>query len=458
MSLYDTNLYKRLSPDLQNILISGQAFFRNMVRENHITWRVLHDLMKNQWLSPSELELLQLKELRRIVKVAQKTIPFYKSQFKKIGFHWEDLTSLQVFSQLPAITKETVLQNFEEFIPGKFARFYSVSGQTSGTTGAPLKLYNSLMGVIKEQSFLYRQRKWAGYSRGQRRVWIRGDLIVPINQEIPPFWRYNSVDNQLIMSSYHISKSSIPHYVQAIKEFSPAFIEAYPSSIVPIAAYMKNNGIQRIKALGVLTSSETLRESEKNLVEEMFMCNVYDWYGQYERVAAIGTCEHGNRHIIEDYGYTELTDCSDGRKEIVSTGFNNSIMPLIRYRTGDLVEPECGLRICPCGRSFRVVRKIIGRQDDFISLPDGRRVLALTFLFKGDIPISEAQIYQSRDYRIEIRVVPNLGFQEYHAGKILRRAKDRLGTHVPIKVVCVDKLKRTERGKLQMVVSEVKTN
>ena len=219
---------------------------------------------------------------------------------------------------------------------------------------------------------------------------------------------------------------------------------------------MKDNGYQPIKVGCIITSSETLYPEQKQIIEEMFCCKVFDWYGLFERVAAIGTCEQGIYHIIEDYGYTELIEQSDGFKEIVSTGFNNRFMPLIRYKTGDLVKlPRSDKNKCPCGRHFRMVESIVGRKDECIMLPDGRKIERLDFIFKGDIAILEGQIYQYRNYAVEIRIVPDKGFSSQDESKIINNARERLGSEILIKVVCVKKIPRTKNGKLQMVVSEL---
>lgn len=71
----------------------------------------------------------------------------------------------------------------------------------------------------------------------------------------------------------------------------------------------------------------------RETIETAFGTRVFDWYGQAERVIAIGTCEHGSRHVLTDYGRTELIPAQDNRYELVGTGYNNSAMPLARYRT-----------------------------------------------------------------------------------------------------------------------------
>ena len=112
-------------------------------------------------------------------------------------------------------------------------------------------------------------------------------------------------------------------------------------------------------------------------------------------MAAIGTCEYQQYHLISDYSFTELVPVADGLHEIVGTGFNNHAMPLIRYRTGDMVEMG-GTGLCDCGRHFPLVQRIHGRSDDCIKLPDGRMAGHLYRVFNGAAGVVEGQIVQDK--------------------------------------------------------------
>jgi phenylacetate-CoA ligase len=79
-----------------------------------------------------------------------------------------------------------------------------------------------------------------------------------------------------------------------------------------------------------MTSSETLEPEVRAAVEQAFGVRVFDWYGQSERVAAIGSCEHGSYHVMTDYSGVALleTDKRDAW-ELVGTSLNNLAMPLV---------------------------------------------------------------------------------------------------------------------------------
>ena len=107
-----------------------------------------------------------------------------------------------------------------------------------------------------------------------------------------------------------------------------------------------------------------------------------------------------------DYGLTEFVESDLSRKiecppgeyaaEIVSSSLHNYVMPLLRYRSGDLVRINPQAVPCPCGRGFPVISGIIGRSSDVIFTPDRRAVTALYTVFEGVPGLLAGRIVQER--------------------------------------------------------------
>ncbi|MBT2916875.1 phenylacetate--CoA ligase family protein, partial [Vibrio anguillarum] len=89
---------------------------------------------------------------------------------------------------------------------------YTFKSQTGGTTGKPLNLYSGLSAIIEDHAQSHRQLTWAGYLPGDKRVWLRADLIVPLEQNTSPYWRHNRIDKMLMMSVYHLSEETVRQY------------------------------------------------------------------------------------------------------------------------------------------------------------------------------------------------------------------------------------------------------
>ena len=440
----------------QELLLSARSSLRSLTREGRAFRGMAAQLEASQWWSERELRDFQARKLRTIVAAAARDVPYYRDRYRALGLDVERSGFPEAMARLPMITKDDVRAGGAALV-SRSRRGPLFSGSTSGTTGAPLRLKQDLAAINRENAFIWRQLDWAGLRRGERRAWLRGDMIVPATERRPPYWRLDRAENMLMLSSYHLSDASAGAYLDALAAFDPVVIQAYPSSVGFLATWMLDAGAgYRGRALrGIVTSSEMLEAGRRSEIERAFGCRVFDWYGQFERVAAIGTCEHGRYHLLCDYSFVELLPAGDGLFELVGTGFHNLSMPLIRYRCGDLVRPSAPGERCACGRSFPLIDQVIGRADDPVKLADGRSIGRLDHIFKGLDGILEAQIRQDRRDAVAILVVPGTGFTDRARQALLRNARERLGDHVALEIRLVDRIPRSANGKFKGVVCNI---
>jgi len=349
----------------------------------------------------------------------------------------------------PVIDKAAVRASPRRFVRARrWGSLVRATIRTSGTSGTPLAMTQSLSCVIREEAFVYRQLRWIGYRHGQRRAWLRGDIVCAAQPRRPVYWCRDWAGNMLLLSSYHLSEATFDAYIAALEQFDPVVLHAYPSSVAALAAWMNGRGriYQGRALLGVMTSSETLAPAVRTAVQQAFGVPVYDWYGQAERVAAIGTCEQGRYHLLSDYSLSEILD--DG--ELVGTSLNNSAMPLMRYRTGDRVA--LGAANCPCGRVFPVVAAVAGRSEQVIVLPDGRRIGRLDRVFQGQQDaLFEGQVVYHGSGRFSLRVVTAQSFDD---AALLAAFRLRV-PGVDVRVEHVDAIARGQNGKFAFVTTEL---
>ncbi len=448
--------YARCPVWLQESLIAARSSVRSLLREGGAYNAFARQVDESQWWSTGRLAAYQARELRAVVTAAARDVPWYRERFGALDLDCEALAFPEAIARLP-FTSKADARRAGRALASRSHRWPRFFGSTSGTTGTPLALCQDLRAIQRENAFVERQLAWAGLRRGERRAWMRGDMIVPAAQCEPPYWRLDRGDNLLMLSSYHLSEAAAGAYVEALERFDPVLIQAYPSSIGFLASWMAHarRPMRRGALRGIVTSSETLSEQRRREIELAFGVPVFDWYGQFERVAAIGTCELGGRHLLTDYSYVELLPAGDGLFEIVGTGFNNHAMPLIRYRSGDLVRPAPHGKDCPCGRVFPLVEQVVGRADDEIKLPDGRSIGRLDHIFKGVASVLEAQIRQDQPDVVTMRVVPAPGFDERTRETLVRNARQRLGERIALEVELVGAIPRTGNGKFRNVICNV---
>ena len=83
-------------------------------------------------------------------------------------------------------------------------------------------------------------------------------------------------------------------------------------------------------------------------------------------------------------------------------------MPLLRYRLGDVAIAEADVP-CACGRAMPRIRKVVGRLDDILFVPQRGYVGRLDPVFKGLENIIETQIIQETLDTIRVLLVPGAG-------------------------------------------------
>ena len=136
--------------------------------------------------------------------------------------------------------------------------------------------------------------------------------------------------------------------------------------------------------IGILVSyAEVLEEHERAMLERVFGVRVVEIYQASEGLIAC-PCRAGRLHINEDLMFVELLDehgheletTGQPCRRMLVTNLYNEVQPLIRYELNDLVAlgPPC-----ECGSAFRVIAKVIGRDDDILYFPRSDGALGHVF-------------------------------------------------------------------------------
>ncbi|TQQ67775.1 exopolysaccharide biosynthesis protein VpsH [Vibrio cholerae] len=443
--MFTSSLYVKAPIWLQNVMLSVRALSRQMVRENGEMRAVLQEIQANEF-SRTHLADYQHKQLQKTLANARNHVPFYQDL---------EVPNLEL-EAFPYLDKSVLRRDHKQFISQNKPSVV-VKGATSGTTGTPLTILQDRHSVIREQAFVARQLAWAGYRKGDKRAWIRGDMVVPLSQKQGPFWRYSWFERMIVLSSFHLTPQTMSSYLQAMVDFGVEVIQAYPSSIATLARYLEaNQSYYPAKLKSIMTSSESLSAEDRQVIETRFGCKVFDWYGLFERVVAIGQCEHGRYHLLSDYSHVELLAAGDGRYELVGTNFNNQYFPLIRYKTGDhvhLSENEA----CPCGRVFPVIECIQGRIGDYLVGEDGQKVHILNHIPKGIAGIMACQFVQSERGQIVVKVVADAEqFNQEQQKQLISNTQARLGSSLNVTIDIVSALERTANGKIRQAICTIK--
>ncbi|MCK4806010.1 MAG: phenylacetate--CoA ligase family protein [Candidatus Aegiribacteria sp.] len=368
---------------------------------------------------------------------------------------------LLVLESVPVLDREQVRMNFESFINHAFKGKLIQHG-TSGTTGMPVQIMWTEDCIDWERALIWRQRIETSLRFGEEwRGMLGGHQIVPLKQKKPPFWRINRRAKQVYLSTYHLSPETAPAYYQALTKFQVKAIEGYPSVLYALAYSLDRRGLS-FPLKGVYYGAEPLLDFQRKVIERVFSCYVWDYYGLTERVASASefACKNGLHENWENC-YLEIVDSSgkpvpEGEYgELVGTSLSNLGFPLLRYRTGDMTRFLPGE--CSCGRSSRRIARIDTKREDLLLMPDGSLLSAsnLTFPFKEVEHILESQLFQGIPEELEVRIIPAEGYLESDGEKLISGIRHMVPGSVSVILKKVDAIPRTKSGKFRFCVSEI---
>ncbi len=457
-------IYDILPVAFQNLVLTGFSIILDGKRYGGKFKQYSEFLERSEYFSDIELKDFQDINLCKIVNHAYDTVPYYRKKMKSIKLRPSDIKTQDDLYKFPILTRKEIIENFDELRSKSFTRKQLTLGHTSGTTGSPLEVLYDQNVIAMTYAVLDRQYKWAGAHLkkfGDPVAILRGNIIVPITQKTPPYWRHNYYHNHLLMSSFHLSSENLPAYINKLKKFSPRIIDGYPSTLYVLARYLLSVDTS-LPVQAVLTSSETLYDFQREAIEEAFECKVFDYFGAAERVMFATECEqHKGHHLCSEYGITEIIGEDGGKMndgkigKIVGTSLHNYGMPLIRYMSSDLTAIK--IKKCGCGRNLPLMDDVSTKAEDIIALNDGRLISpsVLTHPFKPLHSIDASQIIQEDYDNIHIKIVANSNYTEEDSAHLTNEFKKRMGDDVNIKIEKVTELERTKAGKFKWVISKV---
>jgi len=454
------SLYHRLPPVGRNAVATLRGYYLRYWRYGPETERLVEEALERDHLSAAQWKAWQEERLAYILHRAVTKVPYYRQQWSERR-RQGDRSSWEYLENWPILEKEPLRQNPRAFVAEDcdIRRMFHL--HTSGTTGKPLDLWWSRETVRAWYAlFEARWRRWYGVSRHDRWAILGGQLVVPIGQTDPPFWVWNAALHQLYMSSYHLSPSHIPHYLDALRKYRVIYLLGYTSALHELASMALELGRDELSLRVVITNAEPVYDYQREMIERAVGCPVRETYGMAEIVAAASECEAGGLHLWPEAGWVEfINDESQALPgspgDIVATGLFNADMPLIRFHTGDRgVKQNTSNASCLCGRTLPRVHSFEGRTDDTLYTRDGRRIGRLDPVFKAALPIREAQIIQETLNRVRVRYVPASSFTKADARSIVERLQERMG-NVDVILEATDAIPRGPNGKFRAVICKI---
>lgn len=339
--------------------------------------RVLDILRKHQYLDPQQLNSIRESTFYSMLNRAKSSTPYYK---ELISYH-----------KLPILTKDDVRKNFNAFVSTAYKGKKYKKG-TGGSTGNPLIYYSTPL--VRSYLWAGILLSWeaAGYHLGEKVAFIAGTSI--LKKDLRHLFFYKMMNIQ-VYSAFTLDDRSVANYIERLKISKTRIVYAYASALQVMAEYINKNGPCYFPHLrSVISTAEVLSEQARNEISAAFNVEVYNQYGCNEAGISAFECEYHNMHLISTRCYFE-TDENNG---LVSSDMINEAFVMLRYHTGDIVEFSSESR-CQCGRTYPIIRKIVGRTFDIVRDNKNNMLHSAYFsmLFRNDPYIRQFQIMVSKE-------------------------------------------------------------
>lgn len=404
-----------------------------------------------------EIATFQLGQIKRTLEHAQKHCRYYRNTFAKAGFDAGRFSTFDDLKTCPLLTKSDLLKRREEMLSDAFSARERLYITTGGSTGVPVGFYlHKGVSRAKETAFLEAMWKRGGYFDGARLALLRGHVTtVKSNGAISA---YDAARDWLLFSSSHINAAHFEKYMQELEAFKPDLLYVYPSSGLALAEQIEKAGkAWTLPLRGILCGSERITEPQRKLLESVFGCRAYSWYGHSERVvlAAEGR-NSAHYYFVPQYGYAEFgPPTAEGLREVIGTSFDNLVMPLIRYRTGDyvrLAEEHDGLEY-----PGPAATEIAGRDQEFLVSGTGRKISLTAFNMHDAIfdDLYAVQFFQDQPGVAEFRYVAGPKFAAGKLKDIEHGIRRKLGDDFAVTFRAVNDVEKTAAGKHKWIVSKM---
>jgi phenylacetate-CoA ligase len=378
------------------------------------------------------------KKVLETIKFAETHIPYYKNSFKEAGVSSADFKTLSDLSKFPVISKADIKANLDDFYIGDFEK--PIEYYTGGSLSTPTKYYQPLYtSRAKEKAYNNYFFTKVDYNYRDKTLLLKGREVSKPDEDI--YWEYEPIDNYFLISNNYMNSDKFPLIFEKAKEFSPKFLFGYPSALLSFIKQCKINGYEPLKIKAILLSSETAYPHEIKIIRDFFGVDVLTQYGHTERAAIAYRVNEEPYNFMNSYGAVRIIN-----NEIVATGFDNQVMPLINYRTGDSVDGN--IEYIEGTDIAKTCDIIEGRTQDFLVTDDNRLVSITTMCGGQHLPldqISNIQYIQTEPGKVKVLVEDKDKVVDHQ--HVINGMKALVRDGVEFEVESVDDIPKSPRGK-----------
>lgn len=420
----------------------------------------------DQW-SAEQVQHYQIEQVKHICLLAQENSTYYAESFRQAGFSPAGMKSLDELERLPTIDKHTINQHQDGLLTRPKWDLDIDRVSTGGSSGEPLSFMIGSDRSSPEFAHLVVAWQRAGYSLLTPQAVLRGQVISKDKHGIHHY--YDPLLRRHNYSNFYMNDDSMERYLRHMETIGDCYLHTYPSSLNMLVRYMRRSGSRPPSNIkGLLVGSENVYEDDRRAAESLFDTRYFSWYGHSEKLVFAAECEHSTAyHVSPSYGYCELVDQSGKRitkpgerGEIVGTGYINTVMPFIRYRTGDFAT-YLGDSCEKCNRNHMLIGDVQGHNTLEMLIANDNSLIPWAACNVHDNSfdgVLQFQFQQKEVGKTLLKVVAAGELGNKDLERIVRSINLRLQGRITCTIALVDKISLTKNGKSVFVDQKLDIN
>ncbi|MGO8761768.1 MAG: phenylacetate--CoA ligase family protein [Desulfobaccales bacterium] len=340
---------------------------------------------KAEGLSAGQLQDLQTRRFKKLLRHVLQYSRFYQWHYKKHGITLENIENVSV-KDLPPINKELMMDHYDDFVCDRFLKRKNIEEFLSRCQ-EPRKKYHHRYTVIHTSGssgtislFVYGPEDWAV---------VRALVVARVIKPMPYFYRRIRLSFIGATDGHYAGVSlasevpflygrflplSINSPLEAIDQKSNAFRPDVVSGYASGVHLMAQEQLKRKSAIRpdrIICTSDPLTHEMRHTIKKAFGREPVNYYAGSESLSMAAQCNrYENLHLFTDWHIFEAVDddlrpvAAGTPANLLLTNLYNYTQPLIRYQMHD--EIVMNQEPCGCGSPLPTIRNLAGRQEEFL--------------------------------------------------------------------------------------------
>lgn len=314
---------------------------------------------------------------KAIVTYHLKHNSFYKSFAKK--------ANPEDWNTIPVMTKNDLQQPLETLLSDDYSTNTIYIDKTSGASGHPFIFSKDKFTHALTWSVIMNRFSWFhlnfSTTKQARFYGIPLDRKGYYTEKLKDI-----ISNRFRFNVFDLSDAAFENWLTHFKNKPFSYMNGYTSPIVQFAKYLHHKNIV-LKTIcpplkACVVTSEMLFEDDKQLMETQFGVPVINEYGASE--LDLIAFENRNKEWIinSETLFVEILDAKNNplpygeEGRLVISSLYNKAQPFIRYDIGDI-----GVLSKKSTLKKPILEKLIGRTNDIVLLPSGKKAAGLIFYY-----------------------------------------------------------------------------